>query len=265
MMSSYKSRRMSRAKAASIHVAISACVAIIVAALLYFVWFPQPWFIAAGASMLMLLLIGVDVCIGPLLTAIVFGPEKSRLALRVDLVAIAAFQIIALVYGLHVIVQARPVFIVAAVDRYVLVAADQVTDEDLAKGSQPAFRQRSWTGPRLVGATPPTGSSVPQHVTQVLAGGKDIAMLPEFYVPYPQVADDLMERANPLSRLALPPDAKAEVAALQADAEARADSLRYLPVQRQEHSYTAIVSMDTQRPIAVLDVDAWAATRPADG
>mgnify|MGYP006909088043 CR=1 FL=1 len=167
-------RGLSRWQAAGLHLSVSVCVAAVVGALLYFLWFPQPWFVAAGASTLILLLMGVDVCIGPLLTAIAFNPRKSRRELRVDLGVIVLAQTIAFAYGLHVIEDARPVFIVAAVDRYVLVAADQLDDADLAKGSKPQFRHRSWTGPVLVGAILPPDGDPLQHALNVLAGGQNI-------------------------------------------------------------------------------------------
>lgn len=254
--------RFNRWQAAALHLAISLCLAAIVGALLYFLWFPQPWFVAAGASTLILLLMGVDVCIGPLLTGVVFNPEKSRRHLTLDLAVIALVQAVAFIYGLHVITQARPVFVVAAVDRYILVAADQLADEDLAQGQKPAFRQRSWSGPQLVGAVPPKDAGMPDRVMAVMDGGKDIDQLPQFYVPYAAVADTLMQHALLLSRLAVVDRAQQDkLKQLQDAAKQRKDELRYLPLQRQDNSYTAIVSMKTRKPIAVLDIDPWQATR----
>ena len=51
------------------------------------VWYPQPYFAAMGGATLILLLIGVDVVIGPLITLIVFDPKKK--SLRFDLAVIA--------------------------------------------------------------------------------------------------------------------------------------------------------------------------------
>jgi hypothetical protein len=76
---------MTRWKAAGTHLAISLALAALVGALLYLLWFPPPYFIAAGASTLILLLMGVDIGIGPLLTLLVFNPAKPRRLLRLDL------------------------------------------------------------------------------------------------------------------------------------------------------------------------------------
>jgi len=59
---------MSRWKAAAIHSSISIVVALAVGILLLGVWYPPPYFHAAGADQLILLLVGVDLVLGLLLT-----------------------------------------------------------------------------------------------------------------------------------------------------------------------------------------------------
>src|SRR3982751_1527004 len=108
---------MSRWKAAAIHLSISAAIAVIACALFFVVWYPGTYFHAAGADELVILLVGVDLAIGPLLTLIVFRSGKR--GLRFDLTSIAIAQAVALMYGAHVVLQSRPIFLVAALDRFV--------------------------------------------------------------------------------------------------------------------------------------------------
>ncbi len=117
---------MSRWKAASIHLSISIAVGLLVFALLFLVWFPQPYFDAAGGQHLILVLLGVDLVLGPLLTLILFKSGKKGMLF--DLYLIGLVQSAALVYGMHVIVQARPAFIVAAIDRFNVVAANELAN-----------------------------------------------------------------------------------------------------------------------------------------
>ena len=247
---------MNRWKAAAIHLLISIALASLIGALLYFVWFPSPYFAAAGASGLILLLMGVDVCIGPLLTLLVVNRHKARKLLRLDLTVIGVLQAIAFGYGVHVITGARPVFIVAEVDRLVIVSAEQLSDADLAKGDRPQFRKRSLTGPVLVGALPPKGGASGDFALQVLATGKDIDQLPQYYLPYDQVIGAVMKRAKPLSSLKSATDSqRAYLDRLQAAAPSQ--TLEVLPLQRGDHSYSAIISPVSKRPIAVLSIDPW--------
>ena len=101
---------MSRWKAAGIHLSISAFIGLVVGALLLGVWYPPPFFHAAGADVLVVLLVGVDVVLGPLLTLIVF--KSGKRGLKFDLALIGTMQAVALVYGMSVVLESRPVFLV---------------------------------------------------------------------------------------------------------------------------------------------------------
>jgi hypothetical protein len=246
---------MNRWKAAAVHLSISIVLTVLMLGWLYFIWFPSPYFSAAGAHRLILLLIGVDICIGPLLTLLVVNRHKARKLLRLDLTVIGVLQVIALSYGVHVITDARPVFIVAEVDRLVMVSAQQLSDEDLAKGGRPEFRRRSLTGPVLVGALTPKDVSPGDFALKVMQTGKDIDRLPHYYVAYDQAIDAVMKHAKPLASLKNATDSqRAYLRRLQASEPSQ--TLLALPLQRDDVTYTAIMSPITKRPIAVLPIDA---------
>lgn len=250
---STRKEAMNRWKAAAIHLTISFALATTVTAILYFVWFPAPYFAAAGASRLILILVAADLCIGPLLTLLVVSPTKSRKLLKVDLAVIGVLQTIALAYGVHVIAAARPVFVVGAVDRLVLVSAEEVEDADLAQGSQPEFRKRSWFGPVLVGVERPTGIESIRMANQAMRSGKDLELLPRFYVPYDQVSGKLMHRAKPLSLFKHA--SSQQIKSLQA--RFRGEMPVGLPLQRGDQDYTVLMSPTTQRPILITSIDPW--------
>ncbi|MBL0165373.1 MAG: hypothetical protein IPP82_17465 [Xanthomonadales bacterium] len=86
------------------------------------------------------------------------------------------------------IAQARPVFIVAAVDRFEVVSANTLDAAELAKGSEPEFRQLSWSGPRLVAAKLPVDADKRSDLLFSSLAGKDIQAFPEFYVAYAEEA-----------------------------------------------------------------------------
>jgi hypothetical protein len=246
---------ITRWKAAGIHFSISLVLAFVIATLLYFLWFPSPYFIAGGANTLIVVLMGVDLGIGPLLTLIVVSPLKSPRLLKFDLLIIATMQSVAFAYGIHVIAMARPIFVVAEIDRLVLVAAGDISDEDLSKGSEPIFRARSWTGPVLVGALPPKGAEGIQIAEETMRGGKDIDRLPQFYVPYDQVIAKVMRHAKPLSQLKNASVAKEKV--LKQLNLKDSGSAVALPLQRGEKSFTAIMSSRTSRPMTILSINPW--------
>jgi len=249
-------RPLSRWKAAGLHLVISLFIATLSGSLIYFVWYPPPYFQVAGGNTLMLLIMGVDVVIGPLLTLTIFKAGKK--GLRFDLVVIAVLQTCAFLYGLHVIAVARPVFVVAEVDRFVLVAANDLDDKDLSQASQQEFATRSWTGPRLVGVVPPKeGSEGFASIMSALAG-KDVEKFPKYYVPYEQVSEALLARSKPLTEIMKksPQDAHLVERFLAAHG-ADAAEYRGLPLPGRVASYTMVVSAKTAQPVTALAIDPW--------
>src|SRR6266478_2448154 len=88
--------QLTRWQAAPIHLGISVVIAASVFFAMLLLWYPQPYFQVSGGRTLLLLLIGVDVIVGPLRTLIVFDPRKKYLVL--DLAVIAMLQAAALTY-----------------------------------------------------------------------------------------------------------------------------------------------------------------------
>lgn len=247
---------MSRWKAAGLHLLISVIVAALVGSLIYFVWYPPPYFRIAGGSTLMPLIMGVDVVIGPCLTLAIFKSGKK--GLRFDLTVIAVLQIAAFCYGMHTIAVARPVFVVAEIDRFVVVAGNQLDDKDLADAKLPQFATRSWTGPQLVGAVVPKQGKDVYDLAMSASAGKDIDKFPKYYVPYAQVADGLIAHAHPLTTLiAKHPEQAQIVNRFVSHSGQTFANLVYLPLQGRLQSFTMVLSTQSQQPLAALDVNPW--------
>lgn len=173
---------LARAKLAAtgIHFALSALVIGAIALLLLQLWYPWPLWKMLDAPGMLMIAIGVDLVIGPLLTAVVYKPGKPTL--KFDLAVIVLLQIAALGFGVHTMAQARPVYVVALPERLDVVAAFQLDAADLA--AAPEWSELPWTGPRYVGTRLP-GAAERQELMDVL-GVKDISSMPKFYVPFEQ-------------------------------------------------------------------------------
>ena len=247
---------MSRWKAASIHLSISIAVGLLVFALLFLVWFPQPYFDAAGGQHLILVLLGVDLVLGPLLTLILFKSGKKGMLF--DLYLIGLVQSAALVYGMHVIVQARPAFIVAAIDRFNVVAANELDPADLAKASRPEFRSISWTGPRLVAARLPTDPEKSLALMNSGLAGKDIEKFPEYYVPYAEEANGLLAHAKKIDGLRhSSPAAEVAVSAWLDKHHRDSDSVVWLPIVARQASSTMLLDAHSGEVLDALSINPW--------
>ena len=138
-------------RAFAVHFCLSLVVAALMALLILGVWFPHPFLYLAGGAGLFWILIGVDVVCGPVLTGLLFNPAKRRRELAVDLSVVVIIQLVALVYGVYSIAQARPVVLAFESDRFVSVSAAEV-DMDELPNALPEWQSLSWRGPVLLGA-----------------------------------------------------------------------------------------------------------------
>ena len=101
---------MTKLKAALIHLSLSVFVISLLIGLIFFIWYPQPFFDISGVDMPLKLLVMIDVIVGPLLTFIVY--KKHKKSLKFDLSVIVLLQLCALGFGVYTIYQGRPTLIV---------------------------------------------------------------------------------------------------------------------------------------------------------
>jgi hypothetical protein len=247
--------RFNRWQAAPIHLGISAVIALFVLLAMLFVWYPQPYFVAAGGLTLLLLIIGVDVVVGPLLTLLVYDPKKGD-KLKIDLAVIVGLQLAALIYGAGVMFNARPVYLAFAGDRFELVEANAIDDADLALAA-PAFRTLPLTGPKLVGTRLPSDVGAREKLGQVVFMGGTIGQFPQHYVAYSSVVRDVLSRAQPMSALRREHPAQAkDVDAWIAASGRPEETLRFLPLQAR-HGDMAVIVDATGKVVGMLAIDPW--------
>src|SRR5258707_15813909 len=108
-------RLMPRVRAASVQFLLSVLVALATFGLIRELWYPWGLFEVAGGRDLFILIATVNVVIGPMLAFVVFIPGKQGIVF--DLVAVAAMQLGALTYGMHVLYGSPPVFPALPKDR----------------------------------------------------------------------------------------------------------------------------------------------------
>lgn len=229
---SAKKRFTSACKAAGVHFLCSGLVALLAASLVFGVWYPAPYDQLAGGRELFLLVVAVDLVCGPLLTLVLFTPTKPRAELYRDLGVVGVVQLLALVYGLWTVLEARPLFLVHEIDRFKVVAAPDVDSSALAALPR-ELRPSLWAGPLTVGIREPRDANERQSVmVESSVGGRDYAERPEFYLPYnkAQAAKSLL-KAKPLEVfLQKQPQQQDTARKLALDKGASVSQWMYLPV-----------------------------------
>jgi hypothetical protein len=246
-------RSLNRYQAFAIHLGISAVVATIVVGLVVWLWYPAPYFVAMGGAVLLRLLIGVDVVLGPLITLLIFDPKKP--SLKLDLAVIAALQVAALAYGGWVMFDARPVYTVFLDDHFQTVPANSVDSASLARAA-PAFRALPLDGPRVVAARLPADAQEKMAVVVGTAmGGPDVAELPHLYLPFAEAQAGAARAARALVSLSQRDKDTADLVSAFVAAQAGAPrSLGYVPVKARNRDFVAVVDRGTGDIVGYLAI-----------
>jgi hypothetical protein len=234
-----------RLRAAGWHLLASLLVAALVAALVFGLWFPGMYRYMAGGTSLLLLIMTVDVILGPLLTFAVFDRRKGSSHLKRDIATIAILQLAALVYGLYTVQLARPVALVFEHDRFRVISAAEVVDSDLPK-ALPPYRQLPWNGPWLIAVRDTVaGQERNSSLATAVLDGVDTSQRPQFWIEYgPGEKSKATHAARPLQLLVEKYPASAE-SINKAVSEMGGDPsrARFLPV-RTRNDAVAVLSED---------------------
>jgi len=248
-----------RLKAASIHLGASATVAALTALLVFGLWFPYPYRELAGGRELFLLILGVDVVCGPLLTLVVFDPRKHRQELVRDISLVALIQVAALAYGLHTVVQARPVLLAFEADRFRVVTVAEIDPSKLEQAPK-GLRTLGFTGPRVIGVQipKPTDSDFMSNLDTAMAG-LEVTFRPAFWRAYDEQRATVRQKAKPLSMLKQThPEQTAVIAKAVAETGLAEGRLRYLPLQsRRSANWVALVDHETANVVGFAPVDGF--------
>jgi hypothetical protein len=247
---------LTRPRAATLHLALSVAIATCVFLAVRWVWYPGPLFDGAGGRDLFLLIVTVDVVLGPLITLIVFKPGKRGLAF--DMAFIAVMQLAALGYGLWSISLSRPVYVVFVKDRFELTRASDIDAAELAKARGTPYEHLPWTGPRYIGVAFPSDPGVQFEIMMSASAGRDINAYPRFFAPYEATAADAAAKAQPLSALkAYNRGREAEIDALPAKYGRAPAELVFLPLKTGKADLAVILAAGTGAVLGLEPLTPW--------
>jgi hypothetical protein len=249
-----------RLSAAGIHLMISLAVAAVAAALVFGIWYPYPYREISGGRELFLIVMVVDVVLGPLLTLTVFNRAKPAGELRRDLAMIGLLQMAALVYGLWTVAVARPVHLVFEMDRFRVVHAIEVVEAELGQ-APPGLRQLPWTGPTLLSTRAFRDAREKLDMTVGALGGVHLGARPALWQHYAGAAAQIRAAARPLGELKTRFPAQAGLiddALRSGRAASRSPgTLAYLPMVSRDRYWTAVLDLNTTEVTAFVPIDSF--------
>lgn len=246
-----------RAKAAAIHLGICSLIAAMVATLVLGLWYPWPYSVISGGRYLLLVVLSVDLVLGPLLMFVIFNRAKTRSHLRRDIAVIAALQILGLGYGVYTVFLARPVAIVFEVDQFRVVSHVQVLQGELAQ-ALPEFRALSLTGPKVLAARRPATSEERIKAIDYALQGFDVGARPLYWQPYGASVKSALERARPLSDLYKHyPQSTPDIDQAVARSGRNAAELKFLPLMARETDWSVLLNAQTGELVGFVPCDGY--------
>lgn len=233
------------------HLLSSFLITLFVVGLVFFIWYPAPLAKAVGVTHIFLMLLAIDVIIGPILGLLVY--KEGKKTLRFDLSVIIAIQIVALCYGVYSIERGRPVWIVYNVDRFEVVRNNEIILDHIDQ-AKPQFQYVSWIKPQIVAIK--SAENVQQHTNDMfieVLGGISLAQQPERYVELTQVKNQIQQRAKNLAELKQYNGEKQVEDILEKYSQANA----FVPLKANTVDMTVLVNKDTAEIIKIVDLRPW--------
>lgn len=181
------------------HFSLSCLIALTILVWVFFYWYPSPLAKAVGVTHIFLMLLVIDVVIGPILGLLVY--KEGKKSLKFDLTVIILIQVSALLYGIYSIEQGRPVWLVYNVDRFELVRKNEILDQNINQ-AKPQFQKPSWLKPQFVATE--FAKNTQQRNDDMFAevlGGISLAQRPERYVELNKAKKQMQQRAQKLELL----------------------------------------------------------------
>ena len=245
-----------RVKAFLIHFSLSALIISGILSLVLFIWYPFPYLEMEGGYEIIALLIGVDLILGPLLTFIVYNPEKKEL--KFDLSIIVAIQLLALIYGTHTLYTVRPQYIAFAIDQFKLIPASEINADTLKIDS---LHTGPFSKPRFVYVIKADTPQLKQKIMfEAIQGGKDIEYYPELYRPYQDNIDVISNNnyAISLARIIEKyPSADSDIKEIEAAHNLTREQLTFYPVTGALKSYIMVLNKKDASMIDIIRLSSW--------
>lgn len=240
-----------RLKYASVHLFISFIFLCIALYLVFMVWYPSPLHIAVGVGSVYLILLLVDLTLGPLLTFIVYKSDRKKLIF--DVTIIVVIQLSAYIFGLYTMAQGRPVWKVFVIDDIELVSpvdikktADYMMKEEFESS---IFSKPQWVA--AVYSDEPNKKQ--QQMEDEMFAGINISQRPEAYKQLISKKQAILTKLRPLDDLR---KFNLNQAKLTNQLAKYPEARGWLPVKAPDQDMVALFDHEAQ-PLGIVDLAPW--------
>lgn len=238
-------------KAFLVHLSISVFIACCMMVVVYGVWNPAPLHKATGITHIFLLILGIDIVLGPILTFIVY--KKGKKTLVFDLIVIALIQASALIYGVYQAYEGRPVWIAYNVDRFDLIRANEIDIRKISE-AKPEYQHTGIMGVKYVAALIPEDKEKAQTLMfDEIATGIAPSQRPELFSPIENAKSLIQKRALELVELNKYNEKNIVDEILAKYPKANS----WVPLKANTMDMAVLLNKDTAEVIAIVDLRPW--------
>jgi hypothetical protein len=247
-----------RFRAFALHLLGSATALTLVLGSLYIGWYHWPGWYLAGAIQVVLVLAGVDVALGPLLTLVIASPAKPRRALARDVSIIVVVQLCALVYGAGSLWAGRPLYYAFSENELQLVQAYDLDAHEvaIARGSHLALAPHWYSLPRWIWAPLPADEKEADRIlSSAIRGGADVISMPRYFKPWNEGLPELRKQLKRVddSNFFWPAEKKALKQHLQ-DAGLATDQPNTLPLAGRGRPLLVVFDLQTLKISGIFKI-----------
>jgi hypothetical protein len=245
-----------RFKAFGLHLLASSAALSTILGGLYLGWYGWPGWVLTDVARVVMVMVGVDVVLGPTLTFIVARSSKPRRDLARDIAVIVAVQLCALGYGTVSLWNGRPLYYAFSVSVLQLVQAYDIEGAEAALGRQqnPGLAPHWYSLPRWVWAPlPPDLATRTKIVTSAITGGDDVTSMPRYFKPWNAGLTDLRATLKKVDDVAyFAPSEKKTLKERMRAAGFATDELNAMPLIGRGHPLLAVIDPATATIKAIL-------------
>jgi hypothetical protein len=161
-----------------------------------------------------------------------------------------------MIYGVYIVAGTRPVYVAFSKDRFEIVVARDITDQELAAARDPQYAKLPLDGPHMVAIRVPAADQQ-DALFQSVAGNEEHAR-PKFYAPYESALPDVRKRARTVEWLTRKfPQSKPLFDEAMKKVEIPPERVRWLPVRHRLGFWTALVDTADGKPIDWVAFDPY--------
>jgi hypothetical protein len=245
-----------RFKAFGLHLLASSVALSTILGSLYLGWYRWPGWMLTDVARVVLVMVGVDVVLGPLLTFVIARSSKPRRELTRDIAVIVAVQLCALVYGTASLWNGRPMYYAFSESVLQLVQAYDINDGEAALGRQqnPGLAPHWYSLPRWVWAPlPKDPDERAKIVKSAVSGGDDVISMPRYFKPWREGLSDFRAKLKKVDDVAyFVPKEKETLKERMRAAGLATDEPNAMPLTGRGHPLLAVIDPVTATIKAIL-------------